>query len=94
MTSIIPAINVAIINPPVPNCWIIPYIMTINAPVGPPICTLVPPNADIINPAIIAVTNPSVGPTPLAIPNAMANGIATIPTIIPAIKSVENCFLE
>ena len=67
-------------------------MITINAPVGPPICTRVPPNAEMIKPAMIAVTSPSVGPTPEAIPKAIAKGIATIPTIIPAIKSAENCF--
>ena len=64
-----------------------------NAPVGPPICTFVPPNAEMMKPAIMAVIRPSVGPTPEAIPNAIANGIATIPTITPAIISAENCCL-
>ena len=61
--------------------------MTINAPVGPPICTLLPPKAEIMNPAIIAVTKPSVGPTPDEIPKAIARGIATTATIIPAMRS-------
>ena len=81
---------VATISPDSPNCWIIPYTMTMNAPVGPPICTLLPPNNEIKKPATIAVTKPSVGPTPDDIPNAMASGIATIPTITPAIASVPN----
>ena len=62
-------------------------MITINAPVGPPICTLLPPKAEIINPAIMAVTNPSVGPTPDEIPKAIANGIATTATIQPASAS-------
>ena len=64
-----------------------------NAPVGPPICTFEPPKSDTISPATIAVIIPFSGVTPDAIPNAIANGRATIPTIIPANKSVVNCFL-
>ena len=63
-------------------------MITIKAPVGPPICTLLPPRNEIINPATIAVIIPFSGVTPEAIPNAIAKGKATIPTIIPAIKSV------
>ena len=55
-----------------------------KAPVGPPICTLLPPKAEIIKPAMIAVTRPSVGPTPDEIPKAMAKGMATTATIQPA----------
>lgn len=36
---------------------------------------------------------PFSGVTPLAIPKAIANGRATIPTIIPAVASEINCFL-
>ena len=72
----------------------IPYTTTINAPVGPPICTLLPPKKETINPAIIAVINPCSGLTPEAIPKAIAKGKATIPTIIPAIKSVKNFSFE
>ena len=61
-----------------------------NAPVGPPIKKLEPPNRDIKKPATIAVINPCCGDTPEAIPNAIASGSATIPTIIPAIRSCEN----
>ena len=81
---------VAINKPVIPCCWIIPYIMTINAPVGPPICTLLPPKTEMRKPAMIAVTKPSVGPTPEEIPKAIAKGIATIPTMIPAIASCRN----
>ena len=59
-------------------------MITMNAPVGPPICTLLPPKTDINRPAMMAVTKPSVGPTPEDIPKAIANGIATIPTMMPA----------
>ena len=58
-----------------------------NAPVGPPICTLLPPNADTRNPATMAVTMPVSGETPDAMPNAMAKGSATMPTMRPAITS-------
>ncbi len=80
--------NVATARPSIPKLCIIPYTITIKAPVGPPICTELPPKKDTINPPIIAVINPFSGVTPLAIPNAMASGKATIPTITPAIKSL------
>ena len=41
-----------------------------------------------MKPATIAVMIPFSGLTPEAIPKAMANGNATIPTIIPAMRSV------
>jgi len=41
---------------------------------------------------MIAVIIPFSGVTPLAIPNAIARGSATIPTITPAVKSDVNCF--
>ena len=59
-----------------------------KAPVGPPICTLLPPKNEIMKPATIAVMIPFSGLTPEAIPKAMANGHATIPTIIPAMRSL------
>jgi hypothetical protein len=43
---------------------------------------------------MIAVMIPFSGDTPEAIPKAMANGRATIPTIIPAIRSAENVDLS
>ena len=92
ITRNIPAINVAIAKPSIPYCWIIPYIIIIKAPVGPPICTLLPPNTDIISPATMAVIIPFSGVTPEAIPKAMASGRATIPTITPAIRSVIKLF--
>ena len=51
-------------------------MMTMNAPVGPPICTLLPPSKEMMNPAMIAVIIPFSGDTPDAIPNAMARGKA------------------
>ena len=68
------------------------FIIIINAPVGPPICTLLPPNTDIISPDTMAVIIPFSGVTPEAIPKAMASGRATIPTITPAIRSVIKLF--
>jgi hypothetical protein len=61
-----------------------------NAPVGPPICTRLPPKAEIKNPPMIAVQSPCVGVTPDAIPNPIASGNATIATVIPASKSRRN----
>lgn len=54
--------------------------MIIKAPVGTPICTLLPPKTEIIRPATIAVNSPFSGETPDAMANAMASGKATIPT--------------
>jgi len=89
-----PAIIDEIIRPFKPYFSTIPKRITIKAPVGPPICTRLPPNKDIINPAITAVIRPFSGETPEATANAIANGKATIPTTTPANKSVVICFLE
>ncbi|MNG36234.1 hypothetical protein D3C84_1231960 [compost metagenome] len=61
--------------------------MGINAPVGPPIWNLEPPNNEMRMPATKVVYNPYSGFTPEAIANAIPNGMATIPTIRPEIKS-------
>ena len=58
-----------------------------KAPVGPPICTELPPRAATMKPPMTAVTSPTSGDTPLAIAKAIAIGRATIPTISPAIRS-------
>ncbi len=50
-----PAISVATASPSTPNSATTPATITTNAPVGPPICTRLPPNAEIRNPATIAV---------------------------------------
>ena len=62
--------------------------------VGPAICTREPPNADTINPATMAVYNPYCGGTPDEMANAIANGSATRPTVIPAVRSAANNFTE
>lgn len=67
--------------------------MIMNAPVGPPICTRLPPSAEIMKPAITAVIIPLFGDTPEAIPNAMASGNATIPTIMPEETSLKKSVL-
>lgn len=64
-----------------------------KAPVGPPICTRLPPKNETINPPITAVINPFSGETPDAIPNAIANGSAIIPTKTPAVMSLISCSL-
>ena len=61
--------------------------MMMKAPVGPPICTLLPPSAEMTKPATMAVMIPFSGVTPDAIPNAMAKGRATMPTMMPAMTS-------
>ena len=63
------------------------YTIMINAPVGPPICTELPPKAETMKPPMMAVVNPTVGLTPEAMPKAMAKGRATMPTTIPAMRS-------
>ena len=83
-----PAISVAIVRPSNPYCWMMPYIIIMNAPVGPPICTFEPPKTEMSRPATMAVMIPFSGVTPEAIPKAMANGRATMPTMIPASRSV------
>ena len=45
-----------------------------NAPVGPPICTLLPPNSEIRKPPTIAVTMPCAGAVPEAMAMAMESG--------------------
>jgi hypothetical protein len=54
-----------------------------GAPVGPPIWSLDPPRAKISPPATMAVQSPACGVTPEAMPNAIASGSATKPTVIP-----------
>ena len=67
-----------------------PSTMMMNAPVGPPICTELPPRAATRKPPITAVMSPTSGETPLAMANAIAMGSATMPTISPAIRSRDN----
>ena len=64
--------------------------MMMKAPVGPPICTLLPPSSEMMNPATMAVMIPFSGVTPEAMPNAMASGRATMPTMTPAMRSLMN----
>ena len=58
-----------------------------NAPVGPPMQTFVPPSAEIRKPAITAVKMPAWGGTPEAMAKAIASGSATMPTVKPATAS-------
>ena len=58
-----------------------------NAPVGPPMLTRVPPSAEMMKPAMTAVKMPASGLTPEAMANAMASGSATMPTVMPATVS-------
>ena len=54
-TKIIPAMIVAICRPAKPYCIKMPLSKTINAPVGPAICTREPPKIETKNAEIIAV---------------------------------------
>ena len=92
--SIRPAMAVATARPVRPYWAIILYTITINAPVGPPICTEQPPKNDTMKPPMMAVTMPMVGLTPDAIPKAMASGKATMPTTMPAMMSARRRSLE
>ena len=50
-----PAISVATMSPSTPYFCTMPYTITTNAPVGPPIWTREPPSAEMRKPATIAV---------------------------------------
>ena len=84
---IIPDMMVASIRPLMPYCWTMPYRITMKAPVGPPIWTLLPPRNETRNPPTTALIGPFSGETPEAIAKAIAKGRATIPTIMPATTS-------
>ena len=86
-----PASTVAITRPSSPSLATIPATIVAKAAVGPAICTLLPPSAEITNPATIAVKIPASGPTPDASASAMDNGSAIIATMIPAVTSLKNC---
>ena len=92
----LPANIVATISPESPKAGLLtmPKMITINAPVGPPICTRLPPNAETKKPPMMAVRIPCEGETPDAIPKAIAKGNATMPTIKPAMASAANFSLE
>ena len=61
---------------------------TTIAPVGPETWTCEPPMTAATRPATTAVMSPASAPTPELTPNASASGRATIPTVIPASRSV------
>ena len=82
-TRITPAMKVAVTSPSSPWTATTPATTTMNAPVGPPICTRLPPSAEIRKPATMAVTSPSAGLAPDAMAMAMDSGMATIATVIP-----------
>ena len=86
-----PANTVAMARPSSPSLATIPATIVAKAAVGPAICTLLPPSAEITNPATIAVKIPASGPTPDASASAMDNGSAIIATMIPAVTSLKNC---
>jgi hypothetical protein len=67
--------------------------MTMKAPAGPPICTLLPPKAEIRKPATMAVNKPASGFKPEAMAKAMAKGRATTPTVKPALMSFPSLWL-
>ena len=61
---------------------------------GPPICTRLPPSAEMRKPAMIAVNRPASGLSPDAMANAIASGSATTATVRPAAKSLAKCALS
>ena len=60
-TRIPPAISVAKMRPEYPYFSMINRTIGMNAAVGPPICTRLPPRLEITRPAKIAVNNPTAG---------------------------------
>ena len=81
---------VEITSPSNPSFATIPATIVANAAVGPAIWTLLPPSAEMTNPATIAVKIPASGPTPDASASAMDNGSAMSATMIPAVTSFTN----
>ena len=55
ISSIRPAISVAACSPAMPYCAVMPASTAMKAPVGPEICTRVPPRTEVASPATIAV---------------------------------------
>ena len=83
-SRITPAISVAICKPAMPCCAVMIASTAMKAPVGPEICTRVPPNMEVSSAATIAVYIPCSGRAPDAMANAMASGSTTIPITKPA----------
>jgi hypothetical protein len=54
-SSMQPAMSVANCSPAMPYCAVTPARTAMNAPVGPEICTRVPPSSEVARPATIAV---------------------------------------
>ena len=94
MMSRMPARMVATARPSMPLRATIPATMVAKAAVGPAICTLLPPRAEIKNPATMAVYSPCSGDTPEARARAMDRGKAMIATMMPDIRSLTNASLE
>ena len=69
-----------------PYCAVMPASTAMKAPVGPEICTRVPPNIDVTRPATMAVYRPCAGVAPEAMAKAIASGMATMPTTTPATR--------
>src|SRR5919112_434998 len=61
-----------------------------NAPVGPPIWTRLPPSSEIRKPPTIAGTRPAFGSAPEAMAMATLSGSATRATVMPAKASLKN----
>ena len=89
--KIAPAIKVAICKPAMPCCAVMIDSTAMNAPVGPDICTRVPPKIAVKRPATMAVYRPCSGRAPDAMAKAMPSGKATTPTTIPASKLLRIC---
>src|SRR5690606_41675558 len=64
--------------------------ITTKAADGPEMLKRAPPVSAITKPAIAAVYNPYCGGTPLAMARAIASGIAIMPTVRPANRSLRN----
>ena len=86
-TSSRPAMRPTTSTPLAPYSATIGTSTTVMAPVGPEICRLLPPKTAATVPATIAVISPAAAPRPDVIPKANANGKATTPTVMPAMRS-------
>ena len=86
-TTMMPAIAVTATTAPAPWVATIGTRTTTIAPVGPETCTFDPPKTAARMPATMAVTMPASADRPELTPNPRASGRATMPTVIPAIRS-------
>ena len=89
-TTITPAMRLSRAMLPTPWAATIGASTTTMAPVGPETWTCEPPMTAATRPATTAVTRPAAAPTPEETPKARARGRATMPTVMPAKRSLRH----